>query len=97
MPDFDLSITICSWNTVGDLRACLLSLREAKHEGAFEVVVVDNASEDGSADMVAKEFPEFVLLRQHTNLGFTGGHNLAIEKRKGKDVALDREIGRAHV
>jgi GT2 family glycosyltransferase len=88
MPDFDLSITICSWNTVGDLRACLKSLRAAKEEGAFEVIVVDNASEDGSADMVANEFPEFVLLRQHTNLGFTGGHNLAIAKRSGRHVAL---------
>ena len=88
MPDFDISITICSWNTLEDTRACLQSLREAKDEGSFEVVVVDNASEDGSADMVESEFPEFVLLRQYTNLGFTGGHNLAIEQAKGRDVAL---------
>ena len=88
MPDFDLSITICSWNTVDDLRLCLQSLRDAKDEGCFEVVVVDNASEDGSADMVEKEFPEFRLLRQYKNLGFTGGHNLAIRERKGRDVAL---------
>jgi len=88
MPDFDLSITICSWNTVGDLRACLQSLREAADEGSFEVVVVDNASEDGSADMVEAEYPEFVLLRQYTNLGFTGGHNLAIKEARGRDVAL---------
>ncbi len=88
MPDFDLSITICSWNTVADLRACLQSLRNAAGEADFEVVVVDNASEDGSADMVAAEFPEFELLRQHVNLGFTGGHNLAIRERRGRDVAL---------
>ncbi|MCH8977981.1 MAG: glycosyltransferase family 2 protein [Armatimonadetes bacterium] len=88
MPDFDLSITICSWNTVADLRACLQSLRRAKGEADFEVVVVDNASEDGSADMVAAEFSEFRLLRQHTNLGFSGGHNLAIRERRGRDVAL---------
>lgn len=88
MPDFDLSITICSWNTIDDLRACLQSLRSAKDEGDFEVVVVDNASEDGSADMVEAEFPEFRLLRQHVNLGFTGGHNLAIRDRRGRDVAL---------
>jgi len=88
MPDFDLSITICSWNTVADLRACLQSLRAAECEADFEVVVVDNASEDGSADMVAAEFPEFELLRQHVNLGFTGGHNLAIRERRGRDVAL---------
>ena len=88
MPDFDLSITICSWNTVADLRACLASLRAASHEGSFEVIVVDNASEDGSAEMVAREFPEFLLLRQHINLGFTGGHNLALRERRGRHGAL---------
>lgn len=88
MPDFDLSITICSWNTIADTRACLQSLREVNGEGNFEVILVDNASSDGSADMVEAEFPEFTLLRQNENLGFTGGHNLAIAQRKGRDVAL---------
>jgi GT2 family glycosyltransferase len=88
MPDFDLSITICSWNTVDDLRACLASLRAAQDEGPFEVVVVDNASEDHSAEMVRDEFPEFVLIHSHVNLGFTGGHNLAIEKSRGRHKAL---------
>ncbi len=88
MPDFDLSITICSWNTIHDLRACLQSLREARDEANFEVVVVDNASHDGSPDMVEKEFPEFRLLRQTVNLGFTGGHNLALRERKGRHAAL---------
>lgn len=88
MPDFDLSITICSWNTIHDLRACLQSLRDAKDEANFEVVVVDNASHDGSPDMVEKEFPEFRLLRQTVNLGFTGGHNLALRERKGRHAAL---------
>jgi GT2 family glycosyltransferase len=88
MPDFDLTVTICSWNTLADLRACLTSLRQARSEANFEVLVVDNASEDGSPDMVEAEFPDVRLLRQHRNLGFTGGHNLAIQERKGRDVAL---------
>jgi GT2 family glycosyltransferase len=88
MPDFDLSITICSWNTLADTRACLQSLREAQGEARFEVIVVDNASEDNSADMVEKEFPEYTLLRQYTNLGFTGGHNLALEQATGRYKAL---------
>lgn len=88
MPDFDLSITICSWNTQTDLRACLQSLRECRDEAHFEVVVVDNASHDGSPDMVAAEFPEFRLLRQSVNLGFTGGHNLALRERRGHHAAL---------
>ncbi len=88
MPDFDLSITICSWNTLTDLRACLASLRQVANEGSFEVIVIDNASADRSPDMVEEEFPEFTLLRQATNLGFTGGHNVGIERRRGRDVAL---------
>jgi GT2 family glycosyltransferase len=88
MPDFDLSITICSWNTQSDLRACLQSLREARDEARFEVIVVDNASRDGSPDMVEKEFPEFRLLRQTENLGFTGGHNLALKERSHRHAAL---------
>lgn len=86
--DFDLSITICSWNTVDDLRKCLESLREAQGEANFEVIVVDNASQDGSPDMVEREFPDFRLLRQSSNLGFTGGHNLAIKARVARNVAL---------
>jgi GT2 family glycosyltransferase len=48
------------------------------------VVVVDNASSDGSPEMVALEFPEVRLLAQATNLGFTGGHNLAFRERRGE-------------
>jgi len=88
MQDFDVSITICSWNTVDDLRACLASLQEVAGEANFEVIVVDNASFDGSPDMVANEFPEVRLLAQPTNLGFTGGHNLAVRQRRGKDAFL---------
>jgi len=88
MADFNLSITICSWNTIDDTRACLQSLREAKDEANFEVIVVDNNSEDGSPDMVAAEFPEFTLLAQSKNLGFTGGHNLAVQHATGTHKAL---------
>lgn len=86
MPDFDpdlhLSITICSWNTQADLRACLASLREVQGEAGFETIVVDNNSEDGSPDMVAQEFPEVRLERMAINLGFTGGHNHAFAIRR---------------
>lgn len=89
MPDLELSVTICSWNTVDDLRACLQSLRdEAVRTPRFEVIVVDNASGDGSPDMVRAEFPEFTLLAQDSNLGFTGGHNLALSQRRAPHAAL---------
>ncbi|MDX2065709.1 MAG: glycosyltransferase family 2 protein [Fimbriimonadaceae bacterium] len=88
MPDFAFSITICSWNTLEDTRACLASLHAARHEADFEVIVIDNNSEDGSADMVADEFPWVVLHRMSRNLGFTGGHNFALEQRRGQDAFL---------
>lgn len=88
MPDFDLSITICSWNTVDDLRACLASLEMVRDEANFEVIVVDNNSADESPDMVEREFPWVRQLRQSRNLGFTGGQNLAMEHRQGRHVLM---------
>ena len=81
MQDLELSVTICSWNTQGDLRQCLASLEAVRDELPFEVLVVDNCSEDGSADMVEREFPWVRLFRMSTNLGFTRGHNLLLAER----------------
>jgi GT2 family glycosyltransferase len=88
MPGLDLSVTICSWNTQSDLRSCLESLGEALQESNFEVIVVDNNSEDGSPNMVACEFPWVRLERMSTNLGFTGGHNHALAIRSGRHALL---------
>ena len=51
---------------------------------AFEVIVVDQESLDGSADMVAEEFPQVKLIVQKPNLGFAGGNNLAMEHARGQ-------------
>ncbi len=80
--DLDISVTICSWNTQADLRACLSSLESLKEQSRFEVIVVDNASHDGSPDMVESEFPWVRLFRMDKNLGFTRGHNYALRERK---------------
>lgn len=89
MPDFKLSVTICSWNTQADLRACLQSLEaERSNPPNFEVLVVDNNSRDGSPDMVEKEFPWVRLFRMDRNLGFTGGHNYALAQKKGQHAFL---------
>jgi N-acetylglucosaminyl-diphospho-decaprenol L-rhamnosyltransferase len=72
----DLSIAIVSWNTRDRLRACLTSLEESMHVGA-RVVVVDNASKDGSAGMVAKEFPSVTLIRNRSNTLFAAATNQA--------------------
>jgi GT2 family glycosyltransferase len=87
MPDsnLQLSVTICSWNTQEDLRACLNSL---EGESGIEVIVCDNNSEDGSPQMVAREFPWVRLFAESVNHGFTGGQNLMIEARKAPHVLL---------
>ena len=61
----DLSITICSWNAKEDLQVCLQSLEAVRDEVAFEVIVVENNSEDGSGPMVATEFPWVTLLQKY--------------------------------
>lgn len=73
-------VCIVSWNAREDLRACLASLALASADPAsVEVVVVDNASTDGSPEMVAAEFPGAQLVRLETNTGFSGGNNVALE------------------
>lgn len=88
MQALELSITICSWNTRAELEACLSSLEALREEAAFEVIVVDNASVDGSAELVCTEFPWVRLMKQSANLGFTGGQNLALGKRLAADALL---------
>lgn len=88
MPDLELSVTICSWNTESDLRDCLRSLEERQDEATFEVLVCDNNSEDGSPAMVEREFPWVRLFKMSQNLGFTGGHNMLLSERHAPDALL---------
>ncbi|MHB0878116.1 MAG: glycosyltransferase family 2 protein [Anaerolineae bacterium] len=71
-----MSAVIVSWNVVGLARACLQSLR--LDPSPAEVIVVDNASTDGTPDMVATEFPEAALVRSADNLGFAAGINAGV-------------------
>ena len=58
------------------------------HGLTAEVIVVDQESLDGSADMVAEQFPEAVLVRQRPNLGFAGGNNVALRHARGRYFLL---------
>ena len=82
-----LSIVIPSWNTVELLRVCLRTL-EAADKPTTEVIVVDNASADGSADMVAAEFPDVRLFRNEVNEGFAKGCNSGIAVATGEYILL---------
>jgi GT2 family glycosyltransferase len=81
-----LSIVVTSWNTRNLLRELLQSL--AQFVPGVEVIVVDNASVDGSADLVAREFPEVALIRNVSNLGYAVANNQGIRVARGSFVLL---------
>ena len=59
----DVSVCIANWNCRDLLRACLESLHDQAQGATLETIVVDNGSADGAADMVEREFPEVLLIR----------------------------------
>lgn len=83
-----LSVVVVSYNVRELLRDCLHSLRAARAELALQVLVVDNASADGSAAMVASAFPEAELLALGQNAGFSAANNAAIERAAAPEILL---------
>lgn len=86
----DLGIVIVNWNTRSLLRDCLRSLEQS--EGvSYRAVVVDNASEDGSAEMVRAEFPRVALIVNASNRGYPAANNQGLRmlgfERDGSDDA----------
>jgi len=75
----DVAVLVVSWNTRALLAECLQSVADNAQGLAVQTVVVDNASSDGSAEMVRAEFPEVQLLALQENTGFVGGNNLAYQ------------------
>lgn len=91
-PDYgdtrDLSVIVVNWNTQEKLRACLASLQRHLAQADHEVIVVDNASADGSPEMVEKEFPEVRLVRNTDNVGFGRANNQAMRLARGRWLLL---------
>jgi N-acetylglucosaminyl-diphospho-decaprenol L-rhamnosyltransferase len=73
-----LDVVIVSYRSKGLLRECLRSLRDHPASGGMAVRVVDNASGDGTAEIVRREFPEVSLTVSPRNVGFAAASNLAI-------------------
>lgn len=84
----DLSIIVVSWNTQALLEKCLNSLYTYPPGASFETWVVDNASSDGSANMVQEKFPEIKLIENPSNLGFARANNQAIRRSRGRYIML---------
>jgi len=91
-----LSIVIVNWNTGKLLTECLQSIYEHSPQVCLEVIVVDNASTDGSAVAAEQKFPQAQFIHSQLNLGFAGGNNLGIRGSQGDQVLLLNPDTRIH-
>lgn len=83
-----VSVVIVTWNGKRYALECLESLRAMETSLPLEVIVVDNASSDGTAEAIARLYPEVKLLRNTLNLGFAKANNMGIAASTGEYVAL---------
>jgi GT2 family glycosyltransferase len=82
-----VSVVVVNYNGLEFTGKCLESLRSQTHP-AVETIVVDNASGDGSADLVREQFPGVKLVVNRQNVGFAAGNNVGIREARGGYVAL---------
>lgn len=84
----DLSIIIISWNTKQLLQDCLESIYKTTDRISYEIFVVDNASDDGSVEMVKDTFENVILIENDVNMGFARANNVAFPLAVGRYVLL---------
>jgi GT2 family glycosyltransferase len=82
------SVIIVNYNGCRFLADCLRSVGDQELGEPFEVILVDNASTDGSVDFVKQEFPDVRLVLADKNLGFAGGNNLGMRAARGRHIVL---------
>ncbi len=84
----EISFIIVSWNACKYLEQCLESVERESSGLEIEIIVVDNASTDGSPEMVQKKYPKVSLIKQTENLGFAKANNLGLSESKGDFLFL---------
>jgi GT2 family glycosyltransferase len=84
----DISFIIINWNTRQLLLDCIASIYRTVRHARFEVLVVDNGSTDGSAEAVAREFPDVAVIANERNEGFARANNRAIRVMRGRYAVL---------
>lgn len=88
-PDtLELSIIVVTYNSRRHVRDCLESIQRASEGIDHEVIVVDNASQDGTPDIIRNEFPKASLIANPENLGFAPGNNQGITQSQGRYILL---------
>jgi GT2 family glycosyltransferase len=80
----DLSVVIASYNTKDITRRCLTSVLNQTEGLKYEIIVVDNASSDGSVEMIERQFPAVKLICNSENLGFATAQNIGLCQARGK-------------
>ncbi|NSW56641.1 MAG: glycosyltransferase family 2 protein [Armatimonadetes bacterium] len=84
----DLSVCVVNWNVCDDLANCLESLRGGMRGVDGEIIVVDNASADGSVEMVQRRFPHVRLIVNDANVGFAAANVQAMHESSGRYILL---------
>jgi GT2 family glycosyltransferase len=84
----DLSIVVVTWNSSEYIAGCLSPVESQQGGLTTEIIVVDNASSDGTAGIVRKRFPHAHLIVNAENLGFTRACNLGLKKAAGRFVLV---------
>lgn len=88
MNDVDVSVVIVNWNTRDYLLDVIGSLLETTGSSRLEVIVVDNASRDGSQEALLSRFPEVRLIQNDDNLGFAKANNIGFAAARGRALCL---------
>jgi len=95
----DLSIIIVSFNTKEFIKKCISAIyRSDFPKDRYEVIVVDNASSDGTAEEIEKKFPEIFVIKNKENIGFSKANNMGIKKSRGKFILFlnpDTEVDKS--
>ncbi len=84
----DVSIIIVNYNVRYFLEQCLMAIEKARHNLNIEIIVVDNASVDGSQTMIKKKFTNVLLIENQKNLGFAKANNQALKIAQGKYILI---------
>jgi N-acetylglucosaminyl-diphospho-decaprenol L-rhamnosyltransferase len=98
MNQVDITLAIINYNTKSLLKTCIDSIEETQPLAGYEIIVIDNGSADGSAEMMKQDFPQIHFLENAGNLGYAAAANQALRTSRAKyvmvlntDIELDRD------
>ena len=84
----DLSIIIVNYNTFEFTKKCINSIYQNTYGVIFEIILIDNASSDGSQNLLKNEFPQITFILNNENLGFAKANNQGIAISEGRHILL---------